>query len=117
MSMALKSDVAMACRASGLDKPVDLVHLSSLTMGDRKLESEILGMFAAQIPQFHGMIESASGIEDVKRAAHTIKGAAQSIGAFRLAEIAKDGESTGKIKLDAFNAEMDSIRNYIEQLS
>ena len=45
MPMALKRDVAHAARAAGNAKPVDLVHLSALTMGDRDLEREVLGVF------------------------------------------------------------------------
>ena len=95
MGMALKKDVLAACRQAGTEKPVDLVHISSITMGDRDLEHEILSMFAAQIPSYLELARNCANSAEVKRVAHTIKGAARSIGAFRLAEIAVESEESG----------------------
>ncbi|MEM9329733.1 MAG: Hpt domain-containing protein [Pseudomonadota bacterium] len=116
MGMALKKDVLAACRNAGTEKPVDLVHLSSITMGDRGLEQEILSMFSAQIPGYLEMAEGCEKEADVRRVAHTIKGSARSIGAFRLAEFAKTCEESCQIDLTALKNEFDIIADYISSL-
>lgn len=116
MNMALKADVAIARRENGTEKPIDLVHLSSLTMGDRSLELEILKMFSGQTTQFLSSIEAANDVEAIKRVSHTIKGAAKSIGAFRLADIAAEGEEAGKLDEAAICAELLSIKSYISEI-
>lgn len=117
MVMVLKCDVSTACSNTGMEKPVDLVHLSRLTMGDRKLEFEILRMFASQIPQFVNLLEKSTSEESIMRSAHTIKGAARSIGAFKLANMAEDTEQLGQMDKDRIVTELQVIGSYIEELS
>ena len=116
MGMALKADVALACRKAGTSKPIDLVHLSNQTMGDRNLEVEILKMFLAQIEHYIDMAEAASDKEEVHRAAHTIKGAARSVGAVDLAEIAQMAERNERFEIEPLCAEFDRITAYIGEL-
>jgi len=117
MGMALKSDVTKACSQMGTQKPLDLVHLSSLTMGDRGLELDLLKMFAGQIEQYQDSLKnSCDDTDDLKRVAHTIKGAAKSVGAFGLAELAQKAEDTGYADLKEFEEEMKAIRGYICEL-
>jgi HPt (histidine-containing phosphotransfer) domain-containing protein len=116
MSMALKADVALACRASGTEKPINLVHLSSMTMGDRTLEIEVLKMFACQIPQFMALLDNASTEDELCRTAHTIKGAARSIGALKLADIIEITEDTARYDRQQVADEMDKIKRYIVDL-
>ena len=117
MGMALKEDVIEACREAGTQKPIDLVFLSSATLGDRTLEKEILGMFLAHIPQYLEMIGDCTDPAEAKRVGHTIKGAARSIGALPLAELAEMAESEGEFQLEAIVAEMEKIRSYIADLT
>lgn len=116
MGMALKADVTEACTKLGMQKPIDLVHLSRLTMGDRDLELELLKMFSGQICQYEDALNACTDEKQVKRAAHTIKGAARSIGAFRLAEIAQKAEETGLANRSEFRDEMSSVKRYISEL-
>lgn len=116
MGMALKADVTEACTKMGTQKPIDLVHLSRLTMGDRNLELDLLKMFAAQISQYQDTLKACVNSAEVKRAAHTIKGAARSIGAFRLSEIAQEAEDTGVADQDNFDNELMTIKRYISEL-
>ncbi len=67
-------------------EPIDRVHLSRMTMGDRKLENEVLALFSKQMRNLLPRI--ARRDEDVRRLVHTVKGSAQGIGAFALVEAA-----------------------------
>lgn len=116
MGMALKSDVVNACRVEGTQRPVDLVYLSSQTMGDRGLESEILAMFAAQLPQYAAMLESSQDKDELFRAAHTLKGAARSVGAFQLADLAAFMEDTGNLDVVSLRSEVNAVREYIAEI-
>ena len=69
MGMALKVDVARACRQAGTEKPIDLVHLSNITMGDPALEREVLEMFLGHIPKYVEMLRSCHEAETACRAA------------------------------------------------
>jgi HPt (histidine-containing phosphotransfer) domain-containing protein len=66
--------------------PVDLDHLRRMTLGDQALEREVLGMFLKQsgrvLDQLAEMSSEASAL------AHTLKGSARAIGAFRVADSA-----------------------------
>lgn len=72
--------------ASG--RPIDLAHLTRQTMGDRALETEILGMFARQMSSARATIGKANA-DERKRLAHSIKGTARSVGAFPVADVAE----------------------------
>lgn len=84
MQAALKQNTPSS--ASG--RPIDLVHLARQTMGDRALETEILGMFAKQMSGARSAIGNANA-DERKRLAHTIKGTARSVGAFHVADVAE----------------------------
>ncbi|MEM7069617.1 MAG: Hpt domain-containing protein [Pseudomonadota bacterium] len=116
MGMALKEDVLEACTKAGTQKPIDLVHLSSVTMGDRALEAEVLAMFAAHIDNYVAVAENCKNSDDVIRAAHTIKGSARSIGAFHLAKIAEMSENSGEFDLNALKREFSRVDDYIAGL-
>lgn len=115
--MALKVDVTEACRCNGTEKPVDLVHLSKLTMGDRDLELEVLKMFLAQIPNYINTIKLSKTPDEIYMAAHTLKGAASNIGAFPLAELARDAENDGQFDLNKIVKEMGHITEYVAMIS
>ncbi|MEM7290279.1 MAG: Hpt domain-containing protein [Pseudomonadota bacterium] len=116
MAMAMKVDIGATCKNAGTERPIDLVHLSSLTMGDSALESEVLGMFAAQLPTYIAALVKANSPEAVFHAAHTLKGAAKSMGAFRLSEIAADLEATRVVDQAQISTEADRVIAYINEL-
>jgi HPt (histidine-containing phosphotransfer) domain-containing protein len=68
------------------DGPLDLTHLTRMTMGDAALEREVLAMFAAQSADLAARLAGLPA--DADRLAHTLKGSARAIGAFRVAEAA-----------------------------
>jgi HPt (histidine-containing phosphotransfer) domain-containing protein len=68
-------------------RPIDLVHLTRQTMGDRALEQDVLALFIQQALSVRDKISSATAAERL-RLAHTLKGSARSVGAFAIAECA-----------------------------
>jgi HPt (histidine-containing phosphotransfer) domain-containing protein len=78
--------------ADEVEAPLDLAHLRRFTMGDPKLELEILGLFADQLPITIDALKSASSEKDWRMAAHTLKGSARAVGAWQLASIAETAE-------------------------
>ena len=73
--------------------PIDHVHLSRYTLGDRALEIEILGLFAGQAPETLAALAGAVDAEAWRNAAHTLKGSARGVGALRVAATAAAAEA------------------------
>ena len=67
---------------------IDQVHLERMTLGDRSLEREVLEIFARQTAMTLERIAGA-GPARTAAAAHTLKGSARGIGAWRVAEAAE----------------------------
>jgi HPt (histidine-containing phosphotransfer) domain-containing protein len=68
------------------DGPIDVEHLTRMTLGDAALEREVLAMFAAQAVRLIGML--AAMPDDAAALAHTLKGSARAIGACHVADAA-----------------------------
>ncbi len=73
--------------------PVDLVHLSRQSLGDRSLEREILSLFKSQSALYLDRLSNAKTSDERKLAAHTILGSARGIGAWIVAHEAKSIEA------------------------
>src|SRR3954466_15779174 len=67
-----------------IDSPLDLEHLSRMTLGDAELEQEGLAMFAEQAVRL--MATMAALPAEAGALAHTLKGSARGIGALRVAD-------------------------------
>jgi HPt (histidine-containing phosphotransfer) domain-containing protein len=67
---------------------IDEVHLERMTLGDRSLEREVLEIFARQTTMTLQRIVGA-GPARAAAAAHTLKGSARGIGAWRVAQAAE----------------------------
>ena len=67
---------------------IDQVHLERMTLGDRSLEREVLEIFARQTAMTLERIAGA-GPARTAAAAHTLKGSARGIGAWRVAQAAE----------------------------
>ena len=74
-------------------RPVDLVHLSRYTLGERELEAEVLELFCTQAMIYLERLRQAGSDKDWKDAAHSLKGSAAAIGAWRAAEAAERAEA------------------------
>ena len=69
------------------DGPIDIEHLKRMTLGDASLEREVLAMFSAQAVGLIGALATLPA--DAGALAHTLKGSARAIGAFRVADAAE----------------------------
>ena len=70
-----------------IDHAIDLEHLARMTMGEHKLEREVLTLFDRQAAMLLARMHDAA--PTVAAAfAHTLKGSALGIGAWRVAEAA-----------------------------
>lgn len=75
-----------------LSGAVDFSVLERFTAGDQAVIEEVLGLFREQAELWRAMLDPASpGWRD---AAHTVKGAAGSVGAFALSEACAQAEKT-----------------------
>lgn len=117
MGMALKQDVAMACKAAGMDKPVDLVHLARQTMGDRGLEKEVLGLFLSHCDAYLDEFRNAPNELCRQQAAHRIKGSARSLGAWELAELAELAEAPNYSDFKSLETAVYRVSAYIRDLT
>jgi HPt (histidine-containing phosphotransfer) domain-containing protein len=73
------------------DVAIDQAHLFRMTLGDHSLEAEVLRLFDRQSELLLARMAEASA--DCRRTlAHTIKGSARGIGAWRVAHAAEDLE-------------------------
>ena len=68
------------------DSPIDVQHLGRMTLGEAALENEVLALFAAQSSDLARHLATMPA--DAAALAHTLKGSARAIGAFRVADAA-----------------------------
>lgn len=64
---------------------VDLAHLARHTLGNRSLEREVLRLFVGQAEMVLERLENAQHAMVIQEQAHTIKGSARGIGAWKVA--------------------------------
>jgi len=69
------------------DGPIDDAHLGRMTLGDIALEHEVLAMFSAQAVGLIGRLATLP--PEGMALAHTLKGSARAIGAFRVGDAAE----------------------------
>ena len=95
------------------DHPIDLAHLSRMTLGEHSLECEVLALFARQaellLPRIH---QGQPAV--VAASAHTLKGSARGIGAWRVAQAAEAVELAGPAE---FAAAVDALGTAIAETS
>ena len=109
LATATHHDVAPQTFEHPSPRPVDLVHLRRFTFGDAALEQEILGLFVEQTPKTIAALRSATTLQDWKMAAHSLKGAARAIGAWRVARMGEQAE-----RMAAEASDPDQRRRLIE---
>jgi HPt (histidine-containing phosphotransfer) domain-containing protein len=79
-------------------KPIDLTYLRRFTLGNRELECEVLGLFAGTARTYLDAMVAATTIKAWHDAAHTLKGSARAVGAWR---VARSAEAAERIRFDA----------------
>jgi len=103
------------------DRPIDLVHLARMTLGDRSLEREVLQLFDRQATLLIARMRAAAP-GGVATLAHTLTGSARGIGAWRVARAAQALELAGSADadlagaLDRLAAATDEARAVIAEL-
>jgi HPt (histidine-containing phosphotransfer) domain-containing protein len=70
-----------------VDRPIDLEHLSRMTLGEKSLEREVLQLFDRQAAMLIARMKNGSGAA-IGALAHTLKGSARGIGAWTVARAA-----------------------------
>lgn len=101
------------------DRPIDLVHLARTTLGDRSLEREVLQLFDRQAALLIARMRSTTpgGVVII---AHTMKGSARGIGAWRVARAAEAVEAADSASvsaaLDRLASAADEARSVIADL-
>lgn len=105
-SLAKQMEDAPAFREGpcGAGRPIDLVHLSKYTLGNRSLENELLGLFRTQADVYLARLDGAADETEWKNAAHSLKGSARGLGAWVLAELAEEAEKTALAARDGVMA-------------
>ncbi len=95
--------------------PIDLAHLSEQTLGDRRLQRELLCLFSAQSPRLLAQIRAVWHDENgtLNDLAHQLKGSARAIGAFRVAAAAETLESIAP--KDAGQAPLAALAEALEE--
>jgi HPt (histidine-containing phosphotransfer) domain-containing protein len=71
-----------------LNSPIDRAHLSRMTLGESELEREVLALFDRQADLLLARMRKAEPAV-AAAAAHTLKGSARGIGAWRVANTAE----------------------------
>ena len=94
-------DIHSAPPLAPVEQAIDLDHLSRMTQGERSLEREVLQLFDRQATMLTvRMREAAPPV--IAASAHTLKGSARGIGAWRVARAAEAVElaASNKAKLE-----------------
>lgn len=79
---------------------IDQEHLSQMTLGERDLEGEVLRLFVRQAEMLMARMRAQQpGL--ARASAHTIKGSARGIGAWRVARAAEAVERANAAELGA----------------
>ena len=96
-SASTASAPAETAHAMRGERPVDLVHLSRQTFGDKRLETELLRLFMRQARQIQGGLDAEVGDDAVSSLPagdllHTLVGSARVVGAHRVAKLAESYE-------------------------
>lgn len=91
--MAAFADTTPPEAARKSSRPVDLVHLSRYTLGDRALEREVLELFSAQASVYLERLRTARSDQEWNAAAHSLKGSARAVGAWRVASSCERAET------------------------
>jgi HPt (histidine-containing phosphotransfer) domain-containing protein len=100
---------------------IDLVHLGRMTLGEKSLEAEVLALFDRQTDMLLTRMEQAPPAA-AAAFAHTIKGSARGIGAWRVAEAAEAVERAAAGSADltgvigGLTAAVDEAHNAIADL-
>ena len=123
LDISAASDVASGSTRTTREGPIDLVQLARMTLGDRGLEREVLQLFARQVAMLVDRMQGKP-VATVAAVAHTLKGSARGVGAWRVAGAAEAvehaAESAGAADLEdalrTIRTAADEVRATIAEL-
>ncbi len=72
--------------------PIDFDHLRRYTLGDARLECEVLELFCSHAPMLIAELRRAGSDRSWRETAHSLKGSARAIGAWEIARTAELAE-------------------------
>lgn len=114
------AEVADSYPSEALARPIDKEHLFRMTLGDQRLLREVLRLFDRQIEMLLPRILQSRGTASAAAVAHTLKGSARGIGAWRVAQAADAVERSDlpgfKISVDNLSAAAAETRAAIADL-
>jgi HPt (histidine-containing phosphotransfer) domain-containing protein len=120
LSRGLLDMMAAPSMAPG-EQAIDFEHLSKMTLGERSLEREVLELFDQQATMLTGrMREAAPAV--IAASAHTLKGSARGIGAWRVARAADAVERAAcnqtqlKLAVDRLGASVSEAKAVIAEV-
>ena len=93
---------------SPLDRPIDLEHLSRMTLGEKSLEREVLQLFDRQAAMLLARMKNGTA-PAIGALAHTLKGSARGIGAWSVAKAADAVEQTAVTEPQAVAAAVETL--------
>ena len=99
---------------ASIERPIDIAHLARMSLGDRKLEREVLRLFDLQMAMLSDRVRNAAPAI-AGAAAHTIKGSARGIGAWRVARTAEQVEQSIATDKDGFRSAVADLSHSIEE--
>lgn len=94
--------------------PIDREHLARMTLGERSLEREVLALFDRQADMLLGrMSKSVPAV--AAAAAHTLKGSARGVGAWRVASAAEAVELAAAGPAGEYKTTLGTIRAAVDE--
>ena len=79
-----------ASRFTAAPRPIDLVHLTRQTFGDKRLETELLRLFIRQAEQIDDALSApSSGPQSARDLLHILLGSARAVGATQVSALAE----------------------------
>jgi len=107
-------DQTTAPSIAPIEQPIDLGHLQRMTLGERSLEREVLQLFARQADMLMTRMRNAKPAV-AAAAAHTLKGSARGIGAWRVAAAAEAVERAGSGEAGKFKSMLAELAAAIDE--
>lgn len=105
-------------------RPIDLVHLSTYTLGNSSLEAELLGLFRNQADVYISRLEAATSADEWKNTAHSLKGSAKGLGAWTVAMLAEQAEAaagadatTRRALLTDISDALSAVKHFIDSMA
>jgi HPt (histidine-containing phosphotransfer) domain-containing protein len=96
------------------EQAIDIAHLSRMTLGDHALECEVLNLFLRQADMLLARMKGAPPA-NIAAMAHTLKGSARGIGAWRVAHATEAVELAAKATGNDLNAAVNTLAAMVEE--